>query len=157
LNRSTRRRARWPRRTAILQAENQLDGRGKEEKREGGKRVRGRPKKLRGCIAASPTVPNFCKEAYRFFLAFFFAAILFSSRIFRCSRQQSWRSAYTVTMYKDCALSCQEESDRAAQKNQNPEIVSRLQSGLFSDRVATIETGRPRRPLPSRSAIRHVA
>jgi hypothetical protein len=40
-------------------------------------------KKLRGCIAASPMVPNFWKEAYRFFFAFFFAAILFSSPMFR--------------------------------------------------------------------------
>lgn len=28
----------------------------------------------------------------------------------------SWRSAYTVTMYKDCPQSCQEESDCNAQK-----------------------------------------
>jgi hypothetical protein len=37
-----------------------------------------------GCIAAPPRVPfNFPKEAYLFFLAFFFAAILFSSELFR--------------------------------------------------------------------------
>jgi hypothetical protein len=41
----------------------------------------GPPKKLRGCIAASPNVPNLGEEAYLFFLAFFFAAILFSSPI----------------------------------------------------------------------------
>jgi hypothetical protein len=41
--------------------------------------VFGRPKTLRGCIAASPNVPNLGEEAYLFFLAFFFAAILFSS------------------------------------------------------------------------------
>ena len=42
------------------------------------------PKKLWGCIAAPPRVPiKFTKEAYLFFLAFFFAAILFSSELFR--------------------------------------------------------------------------
>jgi hypothetical protein len=44
------------------------------------------PKKLRGCIAAPPRVPfKFPKEAYLFFLAFFFAAILFSSELFKFS------------------------------------------------------------------------
>jgi len=41
------------------------------------------PKKLRGCIAASPTVPiKMVAEATYlfFFLAFFLAAIIFSSR-----------------------------------------------------------------------------
>ena len=50
-----------------------------------------RPKKLRGCIAASPMVPTICEEAYLFFFffafalgfAFFFAAILFSSPLFQ--------------------------------------------------------------------------
>jgi hypothetical protein len=53
------------------------------------------------------------EEAYLFFffLAFFFAAILFSSRNFEISRQRCWRSAYSVTMYSDCAHSCQEESE----------------------------------------------
>ena len=46
-----------------------------------------RPKKLRGCIAASPMVPTICEEAYLFFFffafAFFFAAILFSSPLYQ--------------------------------------------------------------------------
>lgn len=41
------------------------------------------PKKLRGCIAASPNVPiKPLEEAYLFFFAFFLGAILFSSRTF---------------------------------------------------------------------------
>jgi hypothetical protein len=77
-----RRRARSPCPTAIRQAENALWWGGTEGFREVGGGVRDRPKKLRGCITASPTVPNFFEEAYLFFLAFFFAAILFSSPIF---------------------------------------------------------------------------
>ena len=45
------------------------------------------PKKLRGCIAASPIAPTICEEAYLFFFffafAFFFAAILFSSPLYQ--------------------------------------------------------------------------
>jgi hypothetical protein len=49
---------------------------------EGGFNKTGGLKKLRGCIAASPVVPfGFVKRAYLFFLAFFFAAILFSSKL----------------------------------------------------------------------------
>jgi len=70
------------------------------------------PKKLWGCIAAPPRVPfNFPKEAYLFFLAFFFAAILFSSELFRFFRQRSRRSAYSFIMFRVTELSCQEESD----------------------------------------------
>ena len=44
------------------------------------------PEKLWGCIAAPPKVPcKFPKKAYLFFLAFFLAAILFSSELFRVS------------------------------------------------------------------------
>jgi hypothetical protein len=39
------------------------------------------PEKIRGCIAASPMVP-FELASYLFFFAFFFAAILFSSKLF---------------------------------------------------------------------------
>src|SRR5208283_1357187 len=70
------------------------------------------PKKLWGCIAAPPRVPfRFTKEAYLFFLAFFFAAILFSSELFRFCRQRCWRSAYSIIMYRVTELSCQVESD----------------------------------------------
>lgn len=41
------------------------------------------PKKLRGCISASPTVSNDMEETYLFFFAFFFAAIVFSSPMFQ--------------------------------------------------------------------------
>jgi len=46
-----------------------------------------------------------------FFLAFFFAAILFSSKLLEFSRQQCWRSAYSITMYRDTEFSCQEKSE----------------------------------------------
>jgi len=50
----------------------------------GGRLGWGLPKKLRGCIAASPIVPfKMVAEAtylFFFFLAFFLAAIIFSSR-----------------------------------------------------------------------------
>jgi hypothetical protein len=52
--------------------------------------LRGVLKKLRGCIAASPNVPSKCSnEAYLFFLAFFFAGILFSSHSYSNVRQQT--------------------------------------------------------------------
>jgi hypothetical protein len=48
----------------------------------GMRRIRKCPKKLRGCIAAPPRLPvQILEEAYLFFLAFFFAAILFSSEL----------------------------------------------------------------------------
>jgi hypothetical protein len=58
-----------------------------------------------------------CEEAYLFFLAFFFAAILFSS-LPEFSRQRRWRSAYTIIMYKFTELSCQEESDQQRRKSE---------------------------------------
>jgi hypothetical protein len=79
---------------------------------DGLRRVR-RPKKLRGCIAASPNVPIKLSRSLSLLLAFRFLlrchSILLSK--FRNFRQHSWRSAYSVTMYSNCAHSCQEESE----------------------------------------------
>ena len=77
------------------------------------------PKKLWGCIAAPPSVPfRFAKEAYLFFLAFFFAAILLSSELFKISDQHCWRSAYSIIMFRVIELSCQEESDCRRRKSE---------------------------------------
>jgi hypothetical protein len=50
--------------------------------------------------------------AYLFFFFLAFFAILFSSRSIEDSRQQSWRSAFSISMYSDGVLACQEKSER---------------------------------------------
>jgi len=113
-----------------------LDGMRGNEILRCGRKIRTRRKKLRGCIAAPPKVPfQFPKEAYLFFLAFFFAAILFSS-LPEFSRQRCWRSAYTIIMYRFTELSCQEESDWWRRK-------SEARENCRDDRVRG-RKGRPR-------------
>jgi len=70
------------------------------------------PKKTLGVHCCTPESSlRISEEAYLFFLAFFFAAILFSSELIEFSRQQNWRSAYSIIMFRVTELSCQEESD----------------------------------------------
>jgi hypothetical protein len=56
------------------------------------------PKIIRGCIAASPNLllKKILEEAYLFFLAFFFAGILFSSHHSKISAETKRRSALSV-------------------------------------------------------------
>ena len=87
----------------------------------------GGPEKLRGCIAAPPRLPfGFPEGSYRFFLAFFFAAILFSSEPFEIFRQCYWRSAYSIIMFRVTELSCQEESDRLRRKSEVDENLGAI-------------------------------
>jgi hypothetical protein len=82
------------------------------------------PKKLRGCIAASPGVPfRFCEELtssslLSFSLPFYsppnflnFAPALLAERVFNL-------------MYSDTGLSCQEESEVCQKKNAKPGLDS---------------------------------
>jgi hypothetical protein len=87
-------------------------------------------KTIRGCIAASPNRPNklFSLAYLFFFFDFFFAAILFSSKLLGISRQQCWRSAYSITMYSDSQFSCQEKSESPTQEIAGEEIERRRTS-----------------------------
>jgi hypothetical protein len=73
--------------------------------------------KNRGCIAASPKASKTLEGSYLFFfLAFFFAAILFSSHSRSNFAPARLPERVSKLMYSDCAACCQEESDSSNER-----------------------------------------
>jgi hypothetical protein len=62
------------------------------------------------CIP-EPSSRKILEEAYLFFLAFFFAGILFSSHHSKISAELKRRSALSASMYSECEFACQEKSE----------------------------------------------
>jgi hypothetical protein len=76
------------------------------------KRALGAAQKKSGMHCCIPDRFRFFVEPYLFFfLAFFFAAIRFSSHSIRNSRQRKLAERVIKLMYSDCARTCQEESE----------------------------------------------
>jgi hypothetical protein len=91
------------------------------------------------------------EETYFFFLAFFFAGILFSSHRFNIRHKQR-RSALSASMYSDCHFPCQEKSDNDARQptkhrsSSSSKCVEDLNcsdsEGSIDDRRTRIGTGK---------------